>query len=147
MGSSASRDEVFISTKIHPRHFGYDETLAAFDTSLREFQADYIDLVLLHYAECWGDLCGGIRPQGTWQDSWRALEALVRSGKVLAIGAGLLCVRHAKRPADSHSVHAAIWLATTETWIRQHACHCAIAIFLCICTTTTVCRVVCSCTL
>ena len=84
--SGVLRDEVFISTKILPRHFGYDATLSAFGTSLRDFHTSYIDLVLLHYAECWGDLCGHDRPQGTWRDSWRALETLVRSGQVLSIG-------------------------------------------------------------
>ena len=35
---------------------------------------------------CWGELCGGKQPEGTWRDSWRALEELQKSGKIRAIG-------------------------------------------------------------
>jgi diketogulonate reductase-like aldo/keto reductase len=84
--SGIAREEIFITTKIHPRHLGYQAALRAFESSLRNFATDFIDLVLLHYAECWGTLCDR-KPEGDWKESWRALEELVVSGKVLAIGA------------------------------------------------------------
>lgn len=43
--------------------------LQMFSKSLRELQTDYIDMMLLHYPECWGSLCSGSKPaEGTWQD-------------------------------------------------------------------------------
>jgi diketogulonate reductase-like aldo/keto reductase len=42
--------------------------------------------MLLHYPECWGTLCEGTPPQGTWKDSWRAFEHAVDQGKLRAIG-------------------------------------------------------------
>ena len=84
--SGVARDRVFITTKIHPRHLGYQQTLDAIQSSLTAFDTSYMDLVLLHYPECWGTLCDS-RPEGTWHESWRALEALVAESKVLAIGA------------------------------------------------------------
>jgi diketogulonate reductase-like aldo/keto reductase len=88
--SRLARDDVFITTKIHPIHLGKQATLSAFANSLRDFHTDYIDLLLIHYAECWGTLCA-TKAEGTWKESWRAMEDLVRQGKVLAIGAPPFC--------------------------------------------------------
>jgi len=38
--------------------------------------------VLLHYSSCWGALCAGREPNGTWRDAWRALEALHREKRI-----------------------------------------------------------------
>lgn len=84
--STLAREDVFLTTKIHPRHLGYQATLDALEASLGAFQTDFVDLVLLHYPECWPALCREA-PAGTWQESWRALEELLRRGKALAIGA------------------------------------------------------------
>jgi hypothetical protein len=43
-------------------------TPQVFSESVQDLQTDYLDLMLLHYPECWGDLCGGVKPEGTWQD-------------------------------------------------------------------------------
>lgn len=72
--SNLNRSEVFLTSKIHPRHLGFNATARQLAVSLRELKTYYLDLLLLHYPECWGDLCGGIQPEGTWRDSWRALE-------------------------------------------------------------------------
>lgn len=45
----------------------------------------YLDAFLLHYPQCFGNLCQH-EPQGTWRDSWRALEALYAKGTLRAIG-------------------------------------------------------------
>lgn len=52
---------------------------------MQDLKTEYLDLLLLHYSHCFGALCQK-SPEGTWKDSWRALEDLVREGKVLAIG-------------------------------------------------------------
>jgi hypothetical protein len=44
--------------------------LQVFSEAVQDLQTDYLDLMLLHYPECWGDLCGGVKPEGTWQDRW-----------------------------------------------------------------------------
>ena len=53
-----------------------------------DLRSGYVDLFLLHYPECWGDLCGGVAPAGTFPDSWRALEDLYEAGLARAIGEG-----------------------------------------------------------
>lgn len=81
-----TREDLFLTSKLHPRHLGRETTLRQFESSLRDLRTDYVDLFLLHYPACWGQLCGGKPPEGTWRDSWRALEELHASGKARAIG-------------------------------------------------------------
>ncbi|KAL4856245.1 9',11'-endoperoxide prostaglandin H2 reductase [Chlorella vulgaris] len=84
--SGVKREHLFITSKVHPRHLGYWSTLEVFNEALQDLQTDYIDLMLLHYPECWGGLCGDTKVEGTWQDSWTALEQLVREKKLRAAG-------------------------------------------------------------
>lgn len=39
-----------------------------FNEALQDLQTPYVDLMMLHYPECWGGLCGGAPVEGTWQD-------------------------------------------------------------------------------
>lgn len=84
--SGINRREVFITTKVHPRDFGGRATMDAVMRSLSNLRTSYIDVVMLHYPHCWGNLCGDKVPQGTWQDSWRALERLVDKGAIRCAG-------------------------------------------------------------
>lgn len=84
--SSIPRDQVFLTTKLHPRHHGYTSALRELNQSLTTFKTNRLDLLLLHYRECWPALCGKAQPEGTWRDSWRAAESAVRDGRLGAIG-------------------------------------------------------------
>lgn len=66
--SSVPRDQIFITTKVHPRDLGPHATKAAIEKSLKELKTNYLNLVLLHYPECFGDLCQGTLPEGTWEE-------------------------------------------------------------------------------
>lgn len=59
-----------------------------------DLNTSYVDLFLLHYPDCWGDLCGGDKPKGTFLDSWRALEQLYDKGLARAIGGSPLASAH-----------------------------------------------------
>jgi diketogulonate reductase-like aldo/keto reductase len=76
--SSVPRDEVFIQTKVWISDYGYDETLHAFEKSVRKLGVDRLDLLLLH------------QPLSSAFDrtigAYRALEKLLADGKVRAIG-------------------------------------------------------------
>jgi len=65
---------------------GYRSVIQNLESSLNNFQTDYIDLYLIHFPRCWDALCGNRQPEGTWQDSWRAFEDSYKAGKVKAIG-------------------------------------------------------------
>eukprot|EP00986_Skeletonema_menzelii_P019058 scaffold27058_cov151-Skeletonema_menzelii.AAC.2 len=78
-------DFVFTQTKIHPQDLGYYSTKKAIELSLERLQVTSLDSVLIHKPRCWGDICSH-EPEGTWEDSWKALEEAVDMGLVRSIG-------------------------------------------------------------
>lgn len=71
--------DVFIQTKIHPEDLGYKATKRAVNISLKRLRLPSIDSVLIHKPRCWEGACNK-EPEGTWQDSWKALEELYEAG-------------------------------------------------------------------
>jgi diketogulonate reductase-like aldo/keto reductase len=49
--SEVPREELFLTTKMHPRDHGYERTLVVFDESLKNLGTTYIDLFMLHYPQ------------------------------------------------------------------------------------------------
>ncbi|MCM3785399.1 aldo/keto reductase [Neobacillus mesonae] len=78
-----SREELFVTSKVWNADLGYEETLAAFETSLNKLGLEYLDLYLVH----WPVL-------GKYKEAWRALETLYKSGRVKAIGVSNFQVHH-----------------------------------------------------
>ena len=73
-GSGVAREKLFITTKLWIQSTGYENTLKAFERSLKRLQLDYIDLYLIH--QPFGDVYG----------EWRAMEELYGQGIIRAIG-------------------------------------------------------------
>jgi len=84
--SGVPREELFLVSKQHPRDHGWERTTRMFHNTLSNLHTDHMDLFLLHYPRCWGTLCQGTPPAGTWKDAWRALEDMVQQKRVRAIG-------------------------------------------------------------
>jgi 2,5-diketo-D-gluconate reductase A len=72
--SGVPRGELFVTTKLWIQDTGYERTKAAFEKSLKRLRLDHLDLYLIH------------QPFGDYYGSWRAMEELLREGKVRAIG-------------------------------------------------------------
>jgi methylglyoxal/glyoxal reductase len=70
-----SREDVFVTTKLWNGDQGYETTKAAFAASLRDLGLDHVDLYLMHWPV-----------EGKRLESWRAMEELLATGKVRAIG-------------------------------------------------------------
>eukprot|EP00929_Paragymnodinium_shiwhaense_P016976 TRINITY_DN12579_c0_g1_i5.p1 TRINITY_DN12579_c0_g1~~TRINITY_DN12579_c0_g1_i5.p1 ORF type:complete len:429 (-),score=42.39 TRINITY_DN12579_c0_g1_i5:43-1239(-) len=83
--SGVAREELLLQSKIHPEDLGYESTKKAVLVSLKRLRVDTLDSMLIHKPRCWPGACSR-EPEGTWQDSWRALEELYDAGKVRAIG-------------------------------------------------------------
>jgi diketogulonate reductase-like aldo/keto reductase len=76
--SGIPRNEMFVTTKLWMSDYGYDQTLHAFERSLRKLGLDYLDLYLLHWPV----------PQDFDKTvaSYKAAEKLLADGRVRAIG-------------------------------------------------------------
>ena len=68
------REELFITTKVWITNYGYDQTKASVEASLKKMQLDYLDLVLLH------------QPFNDYYGAYQALVDLYKEGKIKAIG-------------------------------------------------------------
>ena len=72
--SGLKREDLFITTKLWVQDYVYDDTLRAFDKSMKLLGLDYLDLYLLH------------KPYGNYYAAWRACERLYKEGRIRAIG-------------------------------------------------------------
>ena len=71
------REELYVSTKLWNADHGYDNTLRAFDASLKRLGLDYVDQYLMHWPGF---------DEEDYVDTWRAFETLYRDGRVRTIG-------------------------------------------------------------
>ena len=85
-----TRKDVIIVSKVHPRNHGYENALASSLESISHF--DYIDMMLVH----WPGMDGseGVDMPSMRAGTWRALEELMKSGKVRGIGVSNYTVEH-----------------------------------------------------
>jgi len=83
-----SREDIFLTTKLHPKNFGTENTRKAVEDMLDRLQVAYIDLLLIHFPQCgsWIPACKDASIEGTWQDSWTVLDELYRKSKIRALG-------------------------------------------------------------
>ena len=76
--SGVPRDQVQVATKFWMDDLGYENTLKAFDKSLKLLGLDYLDFYLIH----WPAPKRGL----LYVESWRAMEKLKNEGLVRSIG-------------------------------------------------------------
>ncbi|MFF5995334.1 aldo/keto reductase [Lysinibacillus sp. KU-BSD001] len=63
--SGVRREDIFVTTKVWNADQGYDNTLRAFEVSLKKLGMDYVDLYLTHWPV-----------EGKYPDTYRAIERL-----------------------------------------------------------------------
>lgn len=72
--SGVPREEIFLTTKVWIKHYGYKQAKQSVLESMEKLQTSYLDLILLH------------QPFADYYGAYRALEELYKEGKVRAIG-------------------------------------------------------------
>lgn len=109
--SEAGRAAVFLETKIWISDYGYDETLHAFDKSAGKLGVEQIDLLILHQT----------LPSGFDKtlEAYRALQTLLRDGKVRAIGVSNFMVDHLARLLDTAEVTPAVNQIELHPYFQQ----------------------------
>lgn len=111
--SGLDRSEVFVETKIWISDYGYAETLHAFDKSARKLGLDQIDLLLLHQPLP-GEFDLTIA-------AYRALEELLATGNVRAIGVSNFMVEHLDALVAATSIVPAVNQIEVHPYFRQPA--------------------------
>ena len=74
--SQMDREKLFITTKVLPSHLKYEDVGRACENSLSRLKMEHIDLYLIHWPSAGMNL----------EDTFRALNKLVRDGKVRHLG-------------------------------------------------------------
>lgn len=105
--SGVKREELFVTTKLWVQDYGYDNALRAFDESLRKLGLDYLDLYLLH------------KPYNDYYGAWRALERLLREGRVRAIGVTSFWPERLADLVTCNEVKPAVNQIETNVWNQQ----------------------------
>lgn len=81
--NNLSREDLFVTSKVWTADMGYEETIAAYETSLAKLGLEYLDLYLIHWPV-----------KGKYKETWRALETLYKEGRVKAIGVSNFQIHH-----------------------------------------------------
>jgi diketogulonate reductase-like aldo/keto reductase len=74
--NNLQRENLFITSKFLPMPWGYSKVMRAIEGSLRRLGMDYLDLYLLHFPN----------PLASMKETFRALNQLVREGRVRHLG-------------------------------------------------------------
>ncbi|GGH10476.1 aldo/keto reductase [Paenibacillus segetis] len=89
--SGIPREELFITSKLHNPDHGYENTMKAFEQTLKNLDMDYLDLYLIHWPN-------PIKYRDSWQEanagSWKAFEELYAAGRIRSIGISNFHPRH-----------------------------------------------------
>ncbi len=95
--SNIPRADIFVTTKLWNTDHGYDNTLRAFDDSLKRLDIDYIDLYLVHFP------VRDIR-----QETWKAMERIAEGGHCKAIGVSNYLHNHLEELLGSCNIVPAV---------------------------------------
>lgn len=88
---SDTRDKVFLATKVSPQNLHYEDVIKAANGSLKHLDTKFIDLYMIH----WPNSSVPIK------ETMRAMEDLVRDGKIRHIGVSNFMVDDLKEAQDA----------------------------------------------
>ena len=103
--SGLGRDELFVTSKLDNDSHAPTDALAAFDTTIRELDLEWLDLFLVHWP---------LPGVGDFVDTWRAMEEIAASGRARAIGVSNF---------EPHHLQRIIEAGLTVPAVNQVECH------------------------
>ena len=106
--SGARREDLFVTTKLFPQSYPYEQCGADIDASLERLNMDYVDLMLFH------------QPYGDYVEGWRAMEEAVDAGKVRAIGLSNFPVHKVEQILEVARIKPAVIQVEINPYWNQH---------------------------
>ena len=103
------REDFFVTTKLFPQSYPYEQCKADIDATLERLGLDYVDLLLFH------------QPYGDYVDGWRAMEEAVRAGKVRSIGLSNFPARKIEQIMKVAQIKPAALQVELNPYWNQHA--------------------------
>ena len=100
--SGIPREEIFVTTKVWNSDQGFDNTLRAFETSLRKLGLEYVDLYLTHW------------PKPTLAETYKAIERLYEEKLIRVPGVS----NH-----HQHHLEDIFAVANVKPMVNQFECH------------------------
>ena len=104
-------EEIFVTTKLWVQDHEYDDTLRAFDLSMKKLGLDYLDLYLIH------------KPYGNYYAAWRAMERLYKEGRIRAIGVTSFSSERLQDLFLHNEIKPAVNQLETHPFFQQQAAH------------------------
>ena len=106
--SGVPREDFFITTKLFPQSYPYDQCKADIDATLERLGLDYVDLLLFH------------QPYGEYVEGWRAMEEAVAEGKVRSIGLSNFPVHKIEQIMEVATIKPAVLQVEINPYWNQH---------------------------
>lgn len=109
------REELFVTTKLFPQSYPYEQCAADIDATLARLGLNYVDLLLFH------------QPYGDYASGWRAMEEAVANGKVRAIGLSNFPVHKIDEILEVATIKPAVLQVEISPYWNQHELKAALA--------------------
>ncbi|MFF7709806.1 aldo/keto reductase [Pseudomonas sp. NPDC007930] len=104
------REQLFITTKVWNDDQGYDKAIAALESSLKRLKMDYVDLLLIHWAQ---------PSKNLYLETWHALIELKKRGLARAIGVSNFHAPHLQRIIDETGETPAVNQIELHPYLQQ----------------------------
>ena len=102
------REELFVTTKLFPQSYPYEQCKADIDATLERLGLDYVNLLLFH------------QPYGEYVSGWKAMEEAVAEGKVRSIGLSNFPAHKIAQIMEVATVKPAVLQVEINPYWNQH---------------------------
>lgn len=106
--SGIAREDFFITSKLFPQSYEYEQCKKDIDATLERMQLDYLDLMLFH------------QPYGEYVSGWKAMEEAVQEGKVKSIGLSNFPMHKIQEILDVATIKPAVLQVEINPYWNQH---------------------------
>lgn len=106
--SGVKREDLFITSKLFPQSYPYEQCGKDIDATLERLGLDYLDLLLFH------------QPYGEYVAGWKAMEEAVQAGKVKSIGLSNFPIHKIQEILDVATITPAVLQVEINPYWNQH---------------------------